>query len=138
MCIRDRYNATETNRQKYIDKYVWEFNSDNAITSELMSSNVYPSNAQESDIKYGTTYDEAKTFTKDNKTIDAELTGAKIIQYIIGAYKRTPSESVNVLEIEPIGVYGYNTDGGKDIIKTWYGLPKTSSVTVNVTSMRCV
>lgn len=129
------YNATETNRQKYIDKYVWEFNSDNAITSELMSSNVYPSNAQESDIKYGTTYDEAKTFTKDNKTIDAELTGAKIIQYIIGAYKRTPSESVNVLEIEPIGVYGYNTDGGKDIIKTWYGLPKTSSVTVNVTSM---
>jgi len=69
------------------------------------------------------------------ETIDAELTGAKIIQYIIGAYKRTPSESVNVLEIEPIGVYGYNTDGGKDIIKTWYGLPKTSSVTVNVTSM---
>ena len=100
-----------------------------------MSSDVYPSNAQESDIKYGTTYDEAKTFTKDNKTIDAALTGAKIIQYIIGAYKRTPSESVNVLEIEPIGVYGYNTDGGKDIIKTWYGLPKTSSVTVNVTSM---
>lgn len=114
---------------------MWEFNSDNAITSELMSSDVYPSNAQESDIKYGTTYDEAKTFTKDNKTIDAALTGAKIIQYIIGAYKRTPSESVNVLEIEPIGVYGYNTDGGKDIIKTWYGLPKTSSVTVNVTSM---
>ena len=51
------YNATETNRQKYVDKYVWEFNSDNAITSELMSSDVYPSNAQESDIKYGTTYD---------------------------------------------------------------------------------
>jgi hypothetical protein len=129
------YNATETNRQKYVDKYVWEFNSDNAITSELMSSNVYPDKAAESDIKYGTTYEEAKAFTKDNKTTDAALTGAKIIQYIIGAYKRTPSESVNVLEIEPIGVYGYNTDGGKDIIKTWYGLPKTSSVTVNVTSM---
>ncbi len=40
------YNATETNRQKYVDKYVWEFNSDNAITSELMSSDVYPSNAR--------------------------------------------------------------------------------------------
>ena len=129
------YNATETNRQQYVDKYVWEFNSDNSITSELMSSNVYPSDAQKRDIKYGTTYEEAKAFTKDNKTTDAALTGAKIIQYIIGAYKRTPSESVNVLEIEPIGVYGYNTDGGKDIIKTWYGLPKTSSVTVNVTSM---
>ena len=129
------YNATETNRQKYVDKYVWEFNSDNSITSELMSSNVYPDKAAESDIKYGTTYEEAKQFTKDNKTVSADLTGSKIIQYIIGAYKRTPSESVNVLEIEPIGVYGYNNDGGKDIIKTWYGLPKTSSVTVNVTSM---
>lgn len=129
------YNATETNRQQYVDKYVWEFNSDNSITSELMSSNVYPSDAESRDIKYGTTYEEAKAFTKDNKTTDAELTGAKIIQYIIGAYKRTPSESVNVLEIEPIGVYGYNTDGGKNIIKTWYGLPKDSSVTVNVTSV---
>lgn len=45
------YNATETNRQKYVDKYVWEFNSDNSITSELMSSNVYPDKAAESDIK---------------------------------------------------------------------------------------
>ena len=51
------YNATETNRQKYVDKYVWEFNSDNSITSELMSSNVYPDKAAESDIKYGTTYE---------------------------------------------------------------------------------
>lgn len=129
------YNATETNRQKYVDKYVWEFNSDNSITSELMSSNVYPSDAEIRDIRYGTTYEEAKAFTKDNKTTNAELTGAKIIQYIIGAYKRTPSESVNVLEIEPIGVYGYNTESGKNKIKTWYGLPETSSVEINVTSI---
>ena len=74
------YNATETNRQKYVDKYVWEFNSDNSITSELMSSNVYPDKAAESDIKYGTTYEEAKQFTKDNKTVSADLTGSKIIQ----------------------------------------------------------
>ena len=84
---------------------------------------------------------------EDIKNIDGELPHLAIIRVgdrvdmtadvVTAQGESLPQMSffVNVLEIEPIGVYGYNNDGGKDIIKTWYGLPKTSSVTVNVTSM---
>lgn len=129
-----------TNQQSKLDKYSYEFNSNNMMTGTMFSADLTTElkdtiTQNEKEYATGNTVQEALRLTKDNDKSSSSLNSVKAIEYIIGAYKRTPSESVNVLEIEPIGVYGYNTDGGKDIIKTWYGLPKTSSVTVNVTSM---
>lgn len=130
------YNATSGNHsQAYIDKYVWAFNSDNAITSQLISSNIYPSNAEDLDANWGTNYSDAKKETSHNKTTSVDLSGARVIQYIIGAFKTVPDSDINVLEIQPIGFYKYNTDDGEKKIKTWFGLPENFKVKVNVTSV---
>lgn len=133
------YNATSgSHGQNYLDKYCWEFNSDTSSTSGWLTAEKYPSNADQTDKNYGTTYNEAKKLTENNTTVKSgpELSGARAIQYIIGAYKSTPSETLNILEIQPIGVYSYDTADKAKKIKTWFGISADdTSVTVNVTSL---
>lgn len=129
------------NQQSKLDKFSYEFNSNNMMTSTMFSADLTTElkdkatswNGEE--YATGNTIQEALRLTKDNDKSSSSLNSVKAIEYIIGAYKRTPSDSINVLEIEPIGMYGYNTDDGKNVIKTWFGLKKDSSINVNVTSV---
>ncbi|MCI7770996.1 MAG: DUF5057 domain-containing protein [Eubacterium sp.] len=133
-------------KETYLDKYAWEFPSDNSLTSDWLIADKYPDDAEKKDRELATTYQEAAILTKDNNLVsDAKLTGAKMIQYIIGAYKTAPKSEIKVLEIEPIGVYnykqGYKTTVDNDYsakIRTWFGLDEDESksgVKVNVTSV---
>ena len=132
---RMMYQSTDEKRQSHIDKYSWSFKSDNSFTHDLVNSNITPSDADVRDKNYGTTYGEAQKLTKDNDIVTKDLSGAKAIQYIIGAYKKAPA-SLNVLEIQPIGVYSYDTAEKAKKIRTWFGLSADdTSVTVNVTSL---
>lgn len=129
------FNATGQ-KQQYLDKYAWEFNSDNSITSSWLLQNIYPSDAATKDKELATTYQEAAKLTESNTIVGSDFTGAKAVEYIMGAYKSAPSGEVKVLEIQPIGVYGYDTTAKANKIKTWFGLPEDdASVSINVTSV---
>ena len=129
-----------TNQQSRLDKYSYEFNSNNMMTSTMFSADLTndikdTTTVNEKEYSIGNTTKEALTLTKDNDKSSSKLNSVKAIEYIIGAYKRTPSDSINVLEIEPIGVYGYDTDSAKNSIKTWFGLKEDSAIDVNVKSV---
>ena len=130
------FNATENRKQEYLDKYTWEFNSNNSITSDWLLTNIYPSDAVNRDETEATTYQEAAKLTESNTVVGSDFTGAKAVEYIMGAYKFAPSGVVKVLEIQPMGVYGYDTTAKANKIKTWFGLPEDdASVSINVTSV---
>ncbi|MDD6334691.1 MAG: DUF5057 domain-containing protein [Clostridia bacterium] len=130
------FNATENRKQEYLDKYTWEFNSNNSITSDWLLTKIYPDNAAYRDATEATTYQEAAKLTESNTVVGSDFTGAKAVEYIMGAYKSAPSGEVKVLEIQPIGVYGYDTAAKANKIKTWFGLPEDdASVSIKVTSV---
>lgn len=130
------FNATENRKQEYLDKYAWEFNSNNSITSDWLLTKIYPDNAAYRDETEATTYQEAAKLTESNTVVGSDFTGAKAVEYIMGAYKSAPSGEVKVLEIQPMGVYGYDTTAKANKIKTWFGLPEDdASVSIKVTSV---
>lgn len=126
------YNATDGRFQSYLNRYTYVFNSDNCMTSSL-SSNIGKKSDYDADGNYmGSTYDDAAVRLDKDKD---KITSGNVICYILGDYDKPDIKSINVLEIQPIGVYRYNSDSDKAVVMSWFGLSSEDNVDVNIEHM---
>lgn len=131
------YIATDEHKQRMLNKYTYEFNSSNFMTSQMFDSDV------RNEIKdfdngtyWGNTTSEALTVTYRNTATSTALNTSKSIMYILGAHKGSVGTSLNILEIEPSGFYRYtNTTDYQNLIKEWFAISSTVDCDLDITSV---
>ncbi|MGN0318977.1 MAG: DUF5057 domain-containing protein [Lachnospira sp.] len=135
------YNATYENKQRMLNKFTYQFNSSNFMTSDMFNADIRGEVKDfDGDSYIGNTTSEALTVTYKNTATAAGLNSSKAIMYILGAHNGIEISDgedfvLNVLEIEPTGQFRYNANDETDcdLIKSWFALSASTDCELNIT-----
>ncbi|MBQ4283281.1 MAG: DUF5057 domain-containing protein [Lachnospira sp.] len=122
--------SADTDKQRFLSKSTYAFNSDNALTNEFGSNEAYKSDYDKDGNYLGSAYGDA-LFKLDLAEKDLKTPG--VIEYILGAYgggvEIIPVDeggwaNIKVLEIEPAGRYRYYDTNyhDKTLVCKWFGI----------------